>query len=94
MSPPNIAAVGFPYYTPAQKPAAGTAINPQPKGNSIPLLFQPLKIRGVEFHNRIFVSSFPMFATLTVKHVGPLAFPAVPIFSRQWTRDAMASSTS
>jgi len=55
---PNPAAFGISYYTPAQVPAAGAAINPQPKGNSIPLLFQPLKIRGVEFHNRIFVSSF------------------------------------
>lgn len=55
---PNPAAFGISYYTPAQIPAAGTAINPQPKGNSIPLLFQPLKIRGVEFQNRIFVSCF------------------------------------
>jgi hypothetical protein len=56
---PNPAASGISYYTPAQAHAAGTAINPQPKGNSIPLLFQPLKIRGVEFQNRIFVSGFP-----------------------------------
>ncbi|KIM91352.1 hypothetical protein PILCRDRAFT_810624 [Piloderma croceum F 1598] len=59
MSPhnvPNPAAFGISYYTPAQVPAAGTAINPQPRGDSIPLLFQPLKIRGVEFQNRIFLS--------------------------------------
>ncbi|KAL2311787.1 putative NADPH dehydrogenase C23G7.10c [Schizosaccharomyces pombe] len=39
------------YFTPAQKIPAGAAIGvPQTK------LFTPLKIRGVEFHNRMFVS--------------------------------------
>jgi hypothetical protein len=63
MSPadiPNVAAEGISYFTPAQKPAAGTAINPQPKGASIPLLFRPLKIRGVEFQNRIFVGGYSL----------------------------------
>ncbi|KAG5652371.1 hypothetical protein H0H81_005233 [Sphagnurus paluster] len=41
----NVAAKGFPYFTPAQIPPAGTAINPQPNGKPIPKLFQPLKIR-------------------------------------------------
>lgn len=53
---PNTAAPGVSYYTPAQNPPAGTALNPQPSGRPIPKLFQPLKIRGVEFQNRIFVS--------------------------------------
>ena len=44
------------YFTPAQNPPAGTAVDPQPDGKAIPTLFKPLKIRGVEFHNRIFVS--------------------------------------
>ena len=43
---------------PEQKqPASGTAVVPQPDGKPIPKLFQPLKIRGVEFQNRIFVES-------------------------------------
>ncbi|GBE88889.1 NADPH dehydrogenase afvA [Sparassis crispa] len=52
----NSPAPGVSYYTPAQYPAAGTAPDPQPDGKPIPKLFQPLKIRGVEFQNRIFLS--------------------------------------
>ncbi|GBE88888.1 NADPH dehydrogenase afvA [Sparassis crispa] len=52
----NSPAPGIPYFTPAQYPAAGTAHNPQPDGKHIPKLFQSLRIRGVEFQNRIFVS--------------------------------------
>ncbi|KAG1729289.1 hypothetical protein EDB19DRAFT_1744264 [Suillus lakei] len=46
----------IPYFTPAQVPAAGTAFDPQPDGTPIPKLFQPIKIRGTTFHNRIFLS--------------------------------------
>ncbi|KAF7971891.1 hypothetical protein HWV62_19509 [Athelia sp. TMB] len=52
----NVAAKGVPYFTPAQVPASGTAIVPQPSGKEVPLLFQPLTIRGTTFHNRIFLS--------------------------------------
>ena len=52
----NPPAPGVPYFTPAQYPAAGTA-----DGENVPLLFKPIKIRGVEFQNRIWVSS-PVFA--------------------------------
>ncbi|KXN87319.1 Putative NADPH dehydrogenase C23G7.10c [Leucoagaricus sp. SymC.cos] len=52
----NDPAPGISYFTPLQDPVAGTALNPQPSGKPIPKLFQPLKIRGVEFQNRIFVS--------------------------------------
>jgi 2,4-dienoyl-CoA reductase-like NADH-dependent reductase (Old Yellow Enzyme family) len=52
----NEAAPGIPYFTPKQSPPAGTATNPQPNGAAIPKLFQPIKIRGLEFQNRIFVS--------------------------------------
>ncbi|RDB27988.1 NADPH dehydrogenase afvA [Hypsizygus marmoreus] len=52
----NVAAKGISYFTPAQIPPCGTALTPQPDGKDIPKLFQPLKIRGVEFHNRIFLS--------------------------------------
>ncbi|KAG0695479.1 hypothetical protein DFH29DRAFT_955028 [Suillus ampliporus] len=55
-SPANKAAPGIPYFTPAQVPAAGTAFDPQPDGIPIPTLFQPIKIRGTTFHNRIFLS--------------------------------------
>ncbi|KAG1903102.1 uncharacterized protein F5891DRAFT_116334 [Suillus fuscotomentosus] len=57
MQPPaNKPAPAIPYFTPAQVPAAGTAFDPQPDGNPIPKLFQPIKIRGTTFHNRIFLS--------------------------------------
>ncbi|KIM46736.1 hypothetical protein M413DRAFT_16424 [Hebeloma cylindrosporum] len=49
-------APGIPYFTPQQKPPSGTAVVPQPDGKPIPKLFQPLKIRGVEFQNRIFLA--------------------------------------
>ncbi|OCH89193.1 FMN-linked oxidoreductase [Obba rivulosa] len=51
------AAPNVPYFTPAQNPPAGAAIVPQPDGKPVPKLFQPLKIRGLEVHNRIFLSS-------------------------------------
>lgn len=52
----NEAAENAPYYTPAQKPPAGTALDPQPDGKSIPKLFKPVKIRGMTLQNRIAVS--------------------------------------
>jgi hypothetical protein len=45
-----------PYFTPTQKIPVGTATNPQPNGKPIPKLFQPLKIRGLEFQNRVWLS--------------------------------------
>lgn len=53
----NVAAIGVSYYTPAQDPPVGTAITPQPADKAIPLLFQPIQIRGVKFQNRIFVGT-------------------------------------
>ncbi|KDQ58341.1 hypothetical protein JAAARDRAFT_128661 [Jaapia argillacea MUCL 33604] len=58
----NKLAPGIPYFTPAQVPASGTAVDPQPDGKTIPKLFQPLKIRGVEFQNRIFLSPLRQFS--------------------------------
>ncbi|CCM06024.1 uncharacterized protein FIBRA_08268 [Fibroporia radiculosa] len=52
----NFPAPNVPFYTPAQTPAAGTAVDPQPNGKPIPTLFKPLKIRGTVFQNRIFLS--------------------------------------
>lgn len=53
---PNKAAKGISYFTPAQQPPSGTAINPQPDNKPIPKLFQPLTIRGTTFQNRIWLS--------------------------------------
>ncbi|KAF9494617.1 FMN-linked oxidoreductase [Pleurotus eryngii] len=52
----NAPAANVSYFTPAQYPVAGSAVDPQPSGAAIPTLFEPLKIRGVEFQNRIFLS--------------------------------------
>lgn len=52
----NEPAAGIPYFTPAQIPPSGTAVDPQPDGKPIPKLFQPLRVRGVTFQNRIWLS--------------------------------------
>ncbi|KAL9099401.1 MAG: hypothetical protein Q9163_005099 [Psora crenata] len=52
----NEPAKGISYFTPAQKPPSGTASDPQPDGSHPPKLFQPLKLRGVTFQNRIMLS--------------------------------------
>jgi hypothetical protein len=49
------AAPGLSYFTPAQDPVSGSAVDPQPDGRAIPILFQKLRIRGVDFQNRIWV---------------------------------------
>ena len=49
---PNRAAQGISYYTPAQDPPAGTALDQE----KAPKLFKPLTIRGLTLQNRIFVS--------------------------------------
>ncbi|KAI0899344.1 FMN-linked oxidoreductase [Annulohypoxylon nitens] len=48
----NKGAPNAPFYTPAQDPPAGTALNQA----TTPTLFKPLKIRGVELQNRFAVS--------------------------------------
>ncbi|CAM1507245.1 Fc.00g068860.m01.CDS01 [Cosmosporella sp. VM-42] len=48
----NKPAPGVPYFTPAQTPPAGTALDPA----SAPTLFKPLRMRGVQVHNRFVVS--------------------------------------
>ncbi|TCD67429.1 hypothetical protein EIP91_012401 [Steccherinum ochraceum] len=57
----NAPAPNISYYTPSQFPAAGTAAVPQdyPRSNRerlVPKLFEPLKIRGLEFQNRLWLS--------------------------------------
>ena len=51
----NEAAPNISYYTPRQRPPAGTASDPQPNGSHPPKLFQPLKLRGLNLQNRIMV---------------------------------------
>lgn len=60
----NKAAEGVPFFTPAQDPPAGTAFDPQPDGKPVPALFKPLKIRGVTFQNRIFVSPLCQYSSV------------------------------
>ena len=54
----NEAAKGISYFTPAQNPPSGTALDPQPDGSHPPKLFQPLKLRGLALQNRIMVCCF------------------------------------
>ncbi|KAF5334656.1 hypothetical protein D9611_012009 [Ephemerocybe angulata] len=76
----NVPAPGIPYFTPAQRPPAGSAFFPQPSGRDIPKVFQPLRIRGVEFHNRIFLSPLCQYSADNGKmtpwhmaHIGGIA---------------------
>ncbi|KXX81878.1 NADPH dehydrogenase [Madurella mycetomatis] len=46
-------AAGAPFYTPAQDPPAGTALN---TGAEVPTLFTPFKLRGMTLQNRFVVS--------------------------------------
>lgn len=48
----NKAAPGAPFYTPAQNPPAGAALDP----GTAPTLYKPIRIRDVELHNRFVVS--------------------------------------
>ncbi|KAI0765849.1 FMN-linked oxidoreductase [Trametes elegans] len=63
------------FFTPAQNPPAGTAA-PSKNGKPNPTLFQPIKIRGLELHNRILVSPMGMCSgdngKLTSFHTGIL----------------------
>ncbi|KAI0684328.1 FMN-linked oxidoreductase [Earliella scabrosa] len=59
----NAPAPNVPYYVPRQYPPAGTAFDPQPDGKPIPSLFQPIKIRGVEFQNRIWLSPLCQYSS-------------------------------
>lgn len=60
----NVPAQGFPYFTPAQHFPAGKALVPQKDNKPVPLLFKPITIRGVEFHNRIWVRMTILYCIL------------------------------
>ncbi|KAL1862877.1 hypothetical protein VTK73DRAFT_6587 [Phialemonium thermophilum] len=52
-------APGVPFYTPAQEPPAGTALD---TGAQVPTLFTPLTIRGMTLQNRFAVSPMCMYS--------------------------------
>ncbi|KAJ9139132.1 NADPH dehydrogenase [Pleurostoma richardsiae] len=58
-SPP---APGVPYYTPAQDPPSGTALELADHPEAVPTLFKPLTIRGVTLNNRFVVSPMCMYS--------------------------------
>lgn len=69
----NKAATGAPFFTPAQDPPAGTALDPA----SAPTLFQPLQIRGLTLQNRFAVAPMCQYSAhdghLTDWHFAHLA---------------------
>ncbi|EEP76393.1 conserved hypothetical protein [Uncinocarpus reesii 1704] len=76
----NEAAPGISYFSPYQNPRAGTAADPQSDGTKPPKLFQPLKLRGVTFQNRIGLSPLCQYSSedghLTdwhIAHIGGIA---------------------
>ncbi|KAK4132273.1 FMN-linked oxidoreductase [Trichocladium antarcticum] len=52
-------APGVPYYTPAQDPPVGTALDPRA---DVPTLFTPLTLRGMTLQNRFAVSPMCMYS--------------------------------
>lgn len=60
----NKPASGVPFFTPAQEPPSGQALDPQPNGAPVPKLFKPLTIRGVTFQNRIFLAPLCQYSCL------------------------------
>lgn len=89
----NIPAPNVPYFTPAQIPPAGTALVPQPSGKPVPTLFQPIKIRGVEFPNRIWVRRRHLHRKFVQELTLHAAVALVPIFSAERSCDSMAYGT-
>jgi len=61
----NDGVVGANQYYPVNEPRIGTAYpaSVYPKNATIPLLFKPLKIRSVEFKNRIWVSPMCQYSS-------------------------------
>lgn len=55
----NVPAPNTPYFTPVQSPIVGTAANVDEK---TPTIFTPIKIRDVDFQNRIWVAPMCMYS--------------------------------
>ncbi|KAH7325469.1 FMN-linked oxidoreductase [Rhizoctonia solani] len=62
----NVPAPGVAEYYPLNEPRIGTPLPKEdyPQNKDIPKLFQPLKIRDVEFKNRIWVSPMCLYSAL------------------------------
>ncbi|KAK0457931.1 uncharacterized protein EV420DRAFT_1683076 [Desarmillaria tabescens] len=76
----SVAAKGISFFTPEKNPLAGTAAASQPDDKPIPLLFQPLTIRGLTVQNRIFRPQCP--PGIGIAHV--------PVFSKRWKDNPLA----
>jgi hypothetical protein len=63
--PTTVAVPGLPYFTPLTLPKPGTYLEPtKEKPNAQrPKFLEPLKIRGVEFKNRIFLSPMAQYSS-------------------------------
>lgn len=86
----NRAAPGISYYTPAQIPPAGTALEMKEDGKSIPKLFTPLELRGLKLHNRIMVRAPHSLITHRRQALISPARSSLPIFCRGWSPYCMA----
>ncbi|CAE6516347.1 unnamed protein product [Rhizoctonia solani] len=62
----NVPVPGVDEYYPLNKPPIGTPLSKEdyPQNKNIPKLFQPLKIRGVEFKSRIWVSPMCLYSAV------------------------------
>lgn len=67
----NVPAPGISYFSPYQNPKSGTAADPQSDGTRPPKLFQPWKLRGLTFQNRIGVSARSLKYFGTVVYCAP-----------------------
>ena len=88
----NIGAQGVPFFVPAQLPAAGTALDPQPNGTAIPTLFQPIKIRGLELQNRLWVRLNDQ-VEIPADDPSSLAVPSLSILSARRKAEPLALRT-
>jgi 2,4-dienoyl-CoA reductase-like NADH-dependent reductase (Old Yellow Enzyme family) len=89
----NVPAANVSFFTPAQPTPAGTAFNPQPDGKPIPKLFQPLKIRGVEFQNRFWVRTVWELWCYPLINQWLSGLSYVPVLRKGWYPVTLAYST-
>ncbi|KAB5593589.1 NADH:flavin oxidoreductase/NADH oxidase [Ceratobasidium theobromae] len=62
----NVGAPGVDDFYPLNEPAIGTPLSKDdyPQNKTVPKLFQPLKIRGVEFKNRLWVAPMCQYSAV------------------------------
>lgn len=61
----NEGVAGHDQFFPRWEPSSGTALDAKifPQNEKLPLLFTPLKLRDVEFKNRLWVSPMCMYSS-------------------------------